>query len=212
MDYPHLPPQKDRRRKLMPEDIDEIRTLFKGGMVRIAIANKFSVSESTIVYWTDEAFRQRQNENSSKNHMRLMENDPAYRDRQKKSHKASREYAFKIIPKEMRKYRSVTILAWRRTPKGKALVSRVNKTFRKNHLEEITAYNRKYHREHHDELIEKQRVRSRRPEAVKARKESWAAIKADPAAKAEKNRRWNEWAKRTGWHEKKKNRQMGKKK
>ena len=56
MDYPKLPPEKNRRRKLIPEDVEQIRWLVKEGVPRKEVAQQFKVSLATIDFWcwTDE--------------------------------------------------------------------------------------------------------------------------------------------------------------
>ena len=59
MKYPRLSPELDRRRKLMPEDIKNIRHERERGRSTIYLANKYEVSATLIAYWTNEKFRQK---------------------------------------------------------------------------------------------------------------------------------------------------------
>lgn len=47
---PILPPQEDRRRKLMPDDIENIRWLYAHGITQTHIASIYKVSQACIHY------------------------------------------------------------------------------------------------------------------------------------------------------------------
>ncbi|MEM2259970.1 MAG: hypothetical protein QXR88_01725 [Candidatus Pacearchaeota archaeon] len=62
--YPKLPPELDKRRKLMPEDIKEIRRLFNELITHMTerqailkLAEEYGVSYATIYYWTHDKYR-----------------------------------------------------------------------------------------------------------------------------------------------------------
>ena len=58
MIYPRLAPQLDRRKKLMPEQIEEIRELAAGGKDAKSLAQDYNVSWQLIRYWTDSVYNQ----------------------------------------------------------------------------------------------------------------------------------------------------------
>ena len=68
MEYPRYTKSQDLRCKLTEKDIDNVRKLYDNGngLSRQKIADKFNVTYSTILYWTDERNRQMQNINSRK--------------------------------------------------------------------------------------------------------------------------------------------------
>lgn len=57
--FPRLPQELDRRKKLMKEDIEEIRELKKDGLSMLTIAKIYNVSQALICYWTNEKFREK---------------------------------------------------------------------------------------------------------------------------------------------------------
>lgn len=203
MIYPRLKPQFDRRRKLMPDDIKKIRLLRKRGFSLEKIAKIFEVVPCTIFYWTNEQFRQWQIKNSSLNHLEMMKNDPEYRERQRLVRKDSMYHHLRCDPIGYRKYQSQQTIRWHRTPKGKALVKKINKTFREKHREELMLRCRNYYYANHDSILRKRRIKNRTPEEIKKRKDLWQRIKKDPIVLAEKNRKWNEWARKSGRYSKK---------
>jgi len=79
MKYPRLPPELDLRRKLMPEDIDEIREkharLKAEGLTDrqtcITLARMYGVSPFTIYYWTHNEFREYKRRQNALAHSKL---------------------------------------------------------------------------------------------------------------------------------------------
>lgn len=64
IDFPKLPPEKDRRRKLMPSDVEAIKALRSRGVFYETIAKEYGVSRYAIyrLFFTPEqAERQRAN-------------------------------------------------------------------------------------------------------------------------------------------------------
>jgi hypothetical protein len=66
MKYPRLPPELDRRRKLMPEDIAAMRRLYHEMLpqakserqVLLELSEKFGVSYECVYYWTHDDYRE----------------------------------------------------------------------------------------------------------------------------------------------------------
>lgn len=76
MVYPRLKPELDRRKKLMPNDIENIRSRYKMGESEKRIASDYGVATPTIHYWTDDEYRKRCNLRSSKESSRRYREDP----------------------------------------------------------------------------------------------------------------------------------------
>jgi len=100
MKYPRLSPELDRRRKLMPDDIRDIRLERERGRTLKYLAKKFNVTIIAIFYWTNENYRQKILERSKHQNKN--------RKTQNKYHQESKKYIRNVNPafKEYQKEQS----------------------------------------------------------------------------------------------------------
>lgn len=102
--YPRLAPELDLRRKLMPEDILEVQVLYEHGVragrskrsVALGLAALFQVSEGTIHYWGDPAYRAQMMAKNARAHGK--KRDPADYARHRAMEIARRQERFERNP------------------------------------------------------------------------------------------------------------------
>ena len=96
MEYPKLPPEKNRRRKLTPQDIEQVRWLVKEGMSRKEVARQFGVSLTTIDCWcwSEEQRKRHYERNKKGTKERGAYDNPATRAKRQKGHRAYKKAVY----------------------------------------------------------------------------------------------------------------------
>jgi hypothetical protein len=160
---PNLPPELDRRRKLMPEDKEHIRYLLSGEAPSgrwsmAAIGRMYNVSGNCIrraIVLTDE-----QRKAMKKKHYELYEKPkrrtPEGFAHQKELIKKSRKRKYALMHKEMLEYGA----ARRALPGEKEKIHARNVSYWARNREKLMPANRRYYQEHKDELNAAGRERS----------------------------------------------------
>ena len=97
--FPRLSQELDRRKKLMDEDIKEIRILKEKGLSMVEIAKMYNVSYSSIYFWTNKKFREKVRKDAAQ-----YRRGPEAIIRHRKISKKSMEYKLKVNP-ALKEYR-----------------------------------------------------------------------------------------------------------
>lgn len=75
MKYPRLKPELDRRKKLMPYQIAEIKKKRKRGIYGIKLAIEYQVDAATITYWTNEMYHKNHKQKAIKRSKKRWKNE-----------------------------------------------------------------------------------------------------------------------------------------
>ncbi len=90
MEFPKLPPEKNRRRKLLPQDIEQLRWLVKEGVPRKEAARQFGVSLATVDFWcwSEEQRKRHYERNKNRARERGYPYDPVKEKKRQKEYRA----------------------------------------------------------------------------------------------------------------------------
>jgi len=151
MEYPKLKPELDRRRKLMPEDIENIRSRYERGESIAFLAKCFEVCKSTILYWVDENYRLNMLKRTAKHNAEYKKRNP---DKHRQSCKQTMRYIAKVNPL-YNEY--AMIISHEYYVKNKDACIKRCMTYNKNNRNKLKVYYAKYYEKNREQILNKKR-------------------------------------------------------
>lgn len=112
MQYPRMPEDADRRKKLTVRDVATIRELFKEGWGMRQIARKYGVTHFTIRYWLDDEFKDSDNKKKTATTMHKLKTDPSFVEHRKQIAADVFQHRLKHNPK-WKQYHTAMAYKWR---------------------------------------------------------------------------------------------------